>query len=122
MFIYIIILIILAAAFYFIFLKRHGRLDFWKILSKDPDGAYEYLKEHPNIWFVIDSDSSSFTFNQMKLNPKFKDDWTGPYYLAVPSIGRTIKIYGNIDNYQKEQEIVVENFNKFPNSPLKNDK
>ncbi len=113
MFINIILLLIALAAFYFIFLKRHGRLDFWKILARDPDRAYEYLKEHPNTWFVIDSESSAFTFDQMqKLDPNFKDKWTGPYRLAVPSIGKTIKIYGNVDTYQKEQELVVSNFNK----------
>lgn len=89
----IIFIIILATIFCFVILKL-GNLSFWKKAAKKPDFVYEHLLKD-SAW-VIDEGTSDINIDKNKFD--------GPFLLYVPSIGKTIKFYGEIGKYEDSQK------------------
>ena len=79
------------------FYRRHG-FSFWKLAASIPDEAYEWFKRNP-AWFVSD-----FADNK----PSPRDQYTGPFVLAVPSLGKTIKVYARHDQIEQSQRQFIE--------------
>lgn len=95
---YIIIsIIILAVLFYYFVMVKNGNLSFWKKAAKNPDFVYEQLLKD-NAW-VVDDD----------INKKDKNKYDGPFLLYVPSIGRTVKLYGESGKYEDSQKRIEDN-------------
>jgi hypothetical protein len=73
-----------------------GNLSFWKIANRYPEEAYNFFLNN-DTWHVID--------NINNVDPPTKDEnWDGPFRLFIPSINRTVKIYGKTDSYFESQE------------------
>ena len=49
----IVIVLIAGAAIYWFFILRPGRLDFWRVVAKHPDAAYEHFKSD-HCWRVFE--------------------------------------------------------------------
>jgi len=47
--------------FYFVFLKKAGNIDFWKIVSKNPDQFYYFIKNN-DCWMITEIDSDVLEF------------------------------------------------------------
>ena len=88
----IIIFIIILAIIYYVFLVKAGNLSFWKKAAKKPDFVYEKLLKD-DAWIIDDKTS--------KID---KNKFTGPFLLYVPSIGKTIKFYGEVGKYEDSQK------------------
>lgn len=73
-----------------------GRLSFWKLAAKLPDQAIEFMASDP-AW-SIPGDSGA--------PPRY----VGPFLLSVPSLGRTVKIYGDPDRIEESQTCFMERY------------
>ena len=94
-----IILLILVIIIILIFiLNKQGNLKFWKKVSKNPDLAYRlFLKSED--WYIEDCINSK---------PENSEDrWDGPFFLNIPSINKTVKVYGKVGKYEKSQEYII---------------
>lgn len=90
----IIFIIILAVIFYFVVIVKLGNLSFWKKAAKKPDFVYEHLLKD-DAW-IIDDGTSNIHIDKNKFD--------GPFLLYVPSVGKTIKFYGEIGKYEDSQK------------------
>src|SRR3546814_2708996 len=72
-----------------LFLNLAGRLSFWKLASKLPEEAIRFMESHP-AWVL--------TYNSER-----PPGYSGPYFLSVPSIGRTVRIYGDPDRMEESE-------------------
>jgi len=75
---------------------KHGHLSFWKKAAKNPDFVYKQLLRD-DAWIIGD--------DTVQVD---KNEYDGPFYLYVPSIGKTIKFYGRIDQYEASQNKIEE--------------
>lgn len=77
-----------------LFLSLAGRLSFWKLASKLPDKAIQYM-ESDQAWVIV-SDSEK------------PPGYSGPFFLLVPSMDRTFKLYGDPDRMEESQAKFLE--------------
>ena len=99
----IIGIIVVVILIYFIFIK-HGNLNFWHKVQRNPDVAYKYFLEN-EYWRVEDG------INNRAQPSMDEGEWDGPFRFNVPSIGRVVKVYGKVGFYehsQKELESIIE--------------
>lgn len=78
------------------FYGKLGRLSFWKLAANFPEKALEHVSNDP-AWVVLQGSESA---------PGA--EFTGPFVLAVPSLGRTLKLYAREDQIQASQQRFVE--------------
>ena len=64
-----------------LFYAKLGMFSFWKLATKIPDLAFEYIS-NDEAWLVV---------NKSDCHPG--KGYIGPFWLAVPSIGRSVKFY-----------------------------
>lgn len=102
-----IILLLVGLILWIFFSLRAGKLTFWKLVGRHPNEAYQYFKNNPDVWKVIDSEDSKFIEDFLRTNANYKKEWVGPYRLYVPSLERVIQIFGKSDVYEKEQEKLI---------------
>lgn len=69
---------------------------FWRVAAERPDRAYDYLRSHP-AWVVVDSVAGA------QRPPEPRDQFTGPFMLAVPKLGRVVKLYCVEDKIEESQ-------------------
>jgi len=91
-----IAIIILGILYYYFVVVKHGDVAFWKKVSKNPEFFYEQLKKD-EAW-VIDDGSINID----------KNKYTGPFMLHVPSLGKVIRFYGKIGEYEDSQKRIKE--------------
>lgn len=85
------------------FLIKSGNDKFWKCVNKHPTEAYDFFTSN-DCWFVIHP-------NESKTKPN-KGNWSGPFFVPIPGIGR-LKIYGKENEFEiKQQEFISEMENK----------
>jgi len=97
--IWIIAIVILGVLIYFIFLKKQGNLDFWKLANEHRDEAYELFK-NDDCWIIIED-------NQQKPTG---DVWDGPFMHKVPMLGnKMITVYGKSPDYLNSQNKFINN-------------
>lgn len=80
------------------FYRRHGNISFWKLAALIPDEAYQWFKRNP-AWFVSEAGDEK---------PSSRDEYSGPFLLAIPSLGRTIRVYGRHDQIEESQRHFLE--------------
>lgn len=78
------------------FLGKLGKLSFWKLAANFPEEAYEHVSSDP-AWVVLEGSEST---------PG--SGFTGPFMLAVPSLGRTLKLYARVEQIETSQQRFVE--------------
>ena len=91
------IIIGIAIVFLYFMIKK-GNDKFWKYVNKNPMEAYDFFMKN-DCWFVIHP-------NEFKSKPK-DGDWSGPFFVPVPGIGR-LKVYGKEDEFEKKQQEFIE--------------
>jgi len=79
-----------------LFFSFSGRLSFWKLASKLPNEALEHF-EKGSAWVFAD-------------DTERPNGFSGPYYLPVPSIGRTVKLYADPDRIEESQSSFIEQY------------
>jgi len=79
-----------------LFFSLAGRLSFWKLASRFPNEALEHF-ERESAWIFADDSE----------RPK---EFSGPYYLPVPSIGRTVKLYADPERIEESQSRFIEQY------------
>lgn len=85
--------------------RTPGVLQFWKIVAKEPDYAYDFFRRS-EIWET----------REHPLPANFEEEfpslqWAGPFDLYVPAIGKRICIFGKEPDYRKSQEEFIKTFN-----------
>jgi len=102
MFIATIIAMPVAILLYCLFISRSRSFPFWKLAAEIPDQAYEWF-QNDACWFIYDPTSG-----------KNKQPDLGKYqvgfYLYVPSLGRTIKIYADFHLIEESQKDFIEKY------------
>lgn len=93
-----IFVIVLAALFYYFVMVKSGHLSFWKKAAKRPDFVYEQLLKD-DAWIIDDG--------IIKIDKKRFD---GPFFLYVPSMGKTVKLYGEVGKYEDCQKRIEDKF------------
>ena len=79
-----------------LFYGRLGKLSFWKLAAKFPERALEHISNDP-AWVVLQGSESAPGAG-----------FTGPFLLAVPSLGRTLKLYAREDQIEASQQRFIE--------------
>lgn len=79
-----------------LFYGKFGNLSFWKLAAKFPERAFEYVSNDPT-WVVLQGAEHA-------PGP----DFTGPFLLAVPSLGQTLKLYAREDQIEASQQRFIE--------------
>ena len=92
----IIAIIILAVLYYHFVVVKHGNLAFWKKAGKNPDFVYEQLSKD-GTWLVDDGSTQID-----------KSGYDGPFLLYVPSLGKAVKFYGKVGEYEHSQKRIEE--------------
>jgi hypothetical protein len=80
-----------------LFFGRMGKFSFWKLAAQLPEQALEWFRNDPT-WVVLSGDQSA---------PG--EGFTGPFFVAVPSVGR-IKVYARDDGIEQSQQRFVERY------------
>lgn len=96
-----VILLVIGFGWFILEFFRAGNFNFWKEVKNDPDAFYGYFLES-KAWYVIDG-----IHNRDKPIPN-ESDWDGPYRLVVPSLNKTVTIYGKVGQYKEEQLKILE--------------
>lgn len=91
-----LILFIAALGGLALFYGKLGKLSFWKLAAKFPEKAFEHISNDPT-WVVLQGSESV---------PG--SGFTGPFLLAVPSLGRTLKLYAREDQIEASQQQFIE--------------
>ena len=81
-----------------VFYIRMGNLSFWKLAAKLPDHAFEWFTNDP-AWVILD-----------RSQPTPGKEFVGPFLLAVPQIGQTIKLYAREDQIAQSQLRFIERY------------
>lgn len=103
----ILAIIAIVIFLYWFFILRPGRLDFWKIASKYPDDAYDFLKSK-QCWKLFEEDLPD---NYRSIVPK--EDWTGPFRLWIPKIGnKMIYVFGRYHEFEQAQKEFMAKINE----------
>ena len=82
------------------FYTRAGRLSFWKLASKIPDQAFDWFRDDP-AWAIVQKGQHP---------PEPRSDFDGPFTLAIPRLGTTIRIYGRQNEYEASEQKFLEAF------------
>lgn len=95
-----ILLTVIAIVIFFYFLTKSGNNKFWKLVNKYPTQAYDFFVNN-DCWFIIHP-------GENKMKPS-SEDWTGPFFIIVPGIGK-LKIYGKFGEFEQKQEEFIKLF------------
>lgn len=77
---------------------RSGNLPFWQLAARYPDEAYDWLVTKEG-WFVAKAHS---TASAEELSAR--DDLLGPFRLAVPKLGETVKFFARESALEPAQQ------------------
>jgi hypothetical protein len=87
------------------FWKNNPKVNFWKIVHRNPDVAY--------LWFTSSSNWETVPYplpsDYRRIFPE--SDWYGPYDLYVPMLKSRICIFGRSKTYQEAQNEFMQKFN-----------
>lgn len=79
-----------------LFYSKFGKLSFWKLAVEFPEKTLEHVLNDP-AWVVLQGSEAA---------PGV--DFTGPFLLPVPSLGRTLKLYAREDQIEASQQRFIE--------------
>jgi len=95
---WIIIIVVLIILFCFRLIRR-GNLDFWKVVAKHPDDAYDFFRQRDCCKVFLDKPVGGYK------SALPSGDWDGPFRLAVPKLeGKIVTIFCRRSDYQKAQQ------------------
>jgi len=86
---------------WYIFMRKHGNLGFWKVASKYPYAAHEMFQEQ-DCWHVFREPKGGY---RASLPP---GEWVGPFRLFLPMTGnRPVTIFGKFPEFEEAQKQFV---------------
>jgi hypothetical protein len=94
----IVISIVVAYAYF----STKGNVEFWELLTKHPDQGYLFLTTS-EAWLIVEDSE-----DKKNMSKDFK--WDGPFIHYIPSMGKRVKLYGKVGEYEKSQEEFVSSF------------
>jgi hypothetical protein len=95
---WMIFALIIAILLFYIFLKRRGNFDFWKLIAKFPDEAYDFFINEGSWIVFVEKPGTNFQ------DALPEGEWDGPFRLVVPSINRIVYIFGRVPDYHESQK------------------
>ena len=94
--IYAPLIIVISIVVAFAYFNTKGNIEFWELLSEHPDHGYLFLKSRDS-WFIVEE-------SEDKKNMSTDVKWDGPFIHYVPLLGKRVKLYGKVGEYEKSQE------------------
>jgi hypothetical protein len=85
----IAVFIVGALAYYFIFMKKAGNLDFWKLVNSHPIQALAFF-ESESCWYVDEKPGHR--------------DVSGPFLFFHPLLNRSVKLYCDANQIDASQQ------------------
>ena len=96
---------------YWLVILRPGRMDFWKVVSRNPDAAYEHFKS-ASCWKVFEGGLPADYRNDVP-----KSEWMGPFRLCVPKLGwDQVVIFGKRSECEQSQSAFVQRMKRSTSS------
>ncbi|MBI2090144.1 MAG: hypothetical protein HYT78_15635 [Deltaproteobacteria bacterium] len=84
---------------YWLLILRPGRFNFWRLVAKYPDVAYDHFKRD-NCWRIFEH---RLPKNYRETVPK--SEWVGPFRVTVPKLGdKSIYVFGRRSDYGPSQD------------------
>ncbi|MFW6243182.1 MAG: hypothetical protein ACOC2W_03390, partial [bacterium] len=105
-----LILIIYVVSQIYYFIKGRKKINFWRLVSKNPNKAYHLFLDSP-AWEV---------FNYPLEKDIDEDKWAGPFDLYVPEIKSRIVILGCLDKYEETQKELMNILTEEKKNEIKN--
>ncbi len=93
-----VFIVALIVFLYWSIIVKAGNRKFWKIANSNPEDAYRFFDSSHYFTVFIDKPSGGYR------NALPDGDWDGPFKMYVPSIGKSVTIYGQVPEYEAEQE------------------
>jgi hypothetical protein len=93
------IILVLGVVIYLYIRWRRPSARFWRAAATYPEAAYQWFTIE-DCWRVV-SDSGADAGRPSA-------EWTGPFRLYVPSLGRTIRVYGRYPELEQSQSRFLE--------------
>ena len=81
-----------------LFYSKLGKFSFWKLAANLPNQAFEYVSADPAWVIVVGS------------QPTPGKEFVGPFLLAVPTLGQTVKLYAREDQIENSQQRFIERY------------
>jgi len=100
-----VFLIGLALAINVVFVLYSREARFWRAAGKQPDRVYEMIRASED-WVVLDD---GLPANLRDTWPK--NQWTGPFRLDVPKLGRRVYFLGRHPQYKESAARILETLN-----------
>jgi hypothetical protein len=88
------IILVLGVVIYLYIRSRRPSARFWRTAAKYPEAAYQWFSIE-DCWHVVSEAGTG--------SDRPSADWTGPFRLYVPSLGRTIRVYGRYPDFEQSQ-------------------
>ena len=88
----------------FAYLTAKGNVEFWELLVKHQAEGYLFLKSS-EAWFIVEESE-----DKKNMSTAFK--WDGPFIHYFPLLGKRVKLYGKVGEYEKSQEEFVSSMKK----------
>ena len=80
------------------FYVKLGKFSFWKLAANLPEQAFEYISADPAWEIAVGSQQTP------------GKDFVGPFFLAVPALGQTVKLYAREDQIENSQRRFIERY------------
>jgi len=99
-----VIIVAVVGLLWWRFLKTYGKIDFWNVVRKHPNEAYEWFMTD-DAWIVTDPNDPQSS------PPENKDEWNGPSWLFVPMLGgKRIGIYGRYQDMEESMQRFMQRY------------
>ena len=82
---------------------RNGSPTFWKAVAAKPEAAMMLFKLDWNRWQVFQEEPVG---GYRSVTPQA--EWVGPFRLYVPSLGKTVVIFGRANGLEEAQRVMLE--------------
>lgn len=92
---------ILGFLYYWFVMRKAGNLKFWQVAARHPSEAMTFFATRD--CFFIDL---SGNVDKKGLG----ENWVGPFFFSMPSVNRTVKIYGRTPDYLIAQQEFVKKY------------
>ncbi len=90
---------------------RAGRFGFWQLAARIPNEAFDWFAQHEETWIVVHPNDPRVQELQTR------EDLVGPFLLAVPKVGGTIKVFAQKDGIDTSQEVFMNVFGPSKDTP-----
>ena len=88
------LVLVLGVVIYLYIRSRRPNARFWRAAASYPDAAYQWFTSE-ECWHVATEGGS---------DSRPSADWSGPFRLYVPSLGRMIRVYGRYPDLEQSQK------------------